>query len=200
MQTTNLELCLAFKQFAVDYPNAMGMRKRWSRVFHRFLRHTSSNKRKKKSRVPGKVQTNAKKVGGQGEEVLQTLSFQSGWKRILSESRGLLHLCVSLIACVCVYVCKFNHVPWLEARPKISGSTIVTLMQSGTVATTGPMVNSKEPSIILHPFLFLLRITTLKHSWRLDTRDKLMTIRYRRHLFLLRACLSHSNLGNYTGQ
>lgn len=63
---------------------------------------------------------------------------------MLSESGGLsLHLCV----CARVHVCAFNHVLWLEARPKISGSTIVTLMQSGTVATTGPAVKSKEPSI-----------------------------------------------------
>lgn len=144
------------------------------KVFHRFVRHTR-NKRKKKSRLPRKVQRNAKKVGGQEEEVLQTLSFQSGWKRMLFESWGLCCISVSLSlrVCVCVHVhvCKFNHVLWLEARPKISSSTIVTLMQSGTAATTGPVVNSKELSIFLWSFMFLLRIPTLKTHKENDLKD-----------------------------
>lgn len=40
----------------------------------------------------------------------------------------------------CVYMCARLTASWLEARPKISSNTIVTLMQSGTVATTGPAV------------------------------------------------------------
>lgn len=112
--------------------------------------------------MPRKVQRNAKKVGGQGEEVLQTISSQSDWKWMLSESGGL--CCISLS--LRVHVRMLNHVVWLGARPKISSSTIVTLMQSGTVATTGPAVNSQEPSIFLCLFLFLLRSPTLKHTQR----------------------------------
>lgn len=124
------------------------------KVFHRFLRHICS-KCKKKSSVPGKVQRNAKKVGRQEEEVLQTPN-QAGNECSLRAG-------VSAVS-LRVHVCTFNHVLWLEAGPKISSSTIVTLMQSGTVATTGPVVNSKEPSIFLYQFLFLLRIPLTKQT------------------------------------
>lgn len=130
------------------------------KVFHRFLRHTCS-KCKKKSSVPGKVQRNAKKVGRQEEEVLQTPN-QAGNECSLRAGVSAVSLCVCV--CVRVHVCTFNYVLWLEARPKISSSTIVTLMQLGMVATTGPVVNSKEPSIFLYPFLFLLRIPITKQT------------------------------------
>lgn len=80
-----------------------------------------------KRRAPERVQTTAKKRGGQGEEVLHALSFQSGWKGILSESGGPPHLCLAHCG-VCVHVCRFNRVLWPEARPKISDSTIITVM------------------------------------------------------------------------
>lgn len=60
---TNLGLCLDFKHFFVGYPNAMGLETKSVRVIHRFLRHTS-DKRKKKRGVPEKAQRTAKKVGG----------------------------------------------------------------------------------------------------------------------------------------
>lgn len=68
------------------------------KVFHRFLRHTCS-KCKKKSSVPGKVQRNAKKVGRQEEEVLQTPN-QAGNECSLRAGVSAVSLCV----CVCVYM------------------------------------------------------------------------------------------------
>lgn len=162
---------------------------------------------KRRAVCQGKVQRNSKKVSGRGEEVLQTLSSQSGWKRTLTESRGL--CCISV--CARVHVCTFNCVLWLGARPKISGSTIVTLMQSGMVATTGPVVNSKESSIFLCPFLFLLRILNLKQCDYLffffkkvmfgnQMKRQMNADHIQTASILLSACLSYSNLGNYTGQ